>query len=106
MVSTFSIIKKDENKFDRSYKKFKDLSDKVSDFLHKDLSTSRKYEKKSYEYLRILTEIDGLSDTDSAIHSYNTAYQQLYDAFKDVIPEIIQEEREKKLNKILVDTKN
>lgn len=88
--------------FNKASKKYININDKIANFLYKDDNIT-KYKEKALEYRNILF----LNESEAAIEKdyikyYNDSYERLYALFKDVIPELLQEEREKKLNKILV----
>lgn len=106
-VSGIYNITINQSRFNKSHKKYKDLTDKIFNFLH-DETNFINYSDKLDEYFKILNlplpgnKLNLSSDIDEYIAYYENSYNKLFDMFKDIIPDLIQEEREKKLDKILV----
>lgn len=89
----------------KAFKKYSDINDKISNFLYKD-DNINKYRNHASIYLTKVLMGGGDIAAKDYTNYYSKLYDELYDLFKGIIPELIQEEREKKLNKILVDKKN
>jgi len=102
-----------QSSYNKAFKRYNDINDRIANFLYKS-DNINKYRGQASEYLKITwnppgARGDGLKDylpelknTIDYTKYYNDSYKKLYNLFKDIIPELIQEEREKKLNKILV----
>ena len=91
--------------YNKAFKRYNDINNKIANFLYqsdninKYRSQTSEYLKITYDNLKEFTEIVSMKDYTMY---YIKSYKELYDLFKDIIPELVQEEREKKLNKILL----
>lgn len=91
--------------YNKAFKRYNDINNKITNFLYqsdninKYRSQTSEYLKITYDNLKEFTEIVSMKDYTMY---YIKSYKELYDLFKDIIPELVQEEREKKLNKILL----
>lgn len=91
--------------YNKAFKRYNDINNKIANFLYQS-DNINKYRSQTSEYLKItcdnlkeFTEIVSMKDYTKY---YIKSYKELYDLFKGIIPELVQEEREKKLNKILL----
>ncbi len=83
--------------YKRSYKDYSQKRDIIFNFLKSDLSNQKLYQKEAEKFLEVLSR--HISATTSREHLEETA--ELFNIFKDIIPEFKQEVREKKLKQIL-----
>ncbi len=90
-----------QSSYNKAFKRYNDINDRIANFLYKS-DNINKYRGQASEYLKITWNLPELKNTIDYTKYYNDSYKKLYNLFKDIIPELIQEEREKKLNKILV----
>ena len=86
----------------KSRKNYEDLVEKITTFL---VENKGKYNKESLAFLEIVGNFKGIDySSKEYIKVLDKKTERLLDLFKNIIPELIQEERNKKL-KILVGNK-
>jgi len=87
-------------KFKKAYNEYNRRCDIIVLFLKRDVSGKKLYHKEMVKYLDILYKnISSPSNYDS--HDYIKQSEELFNTFKHIIPEFRQEDRDKKLKKIL-----
>ena len=88
----------DEFEYSKSYRRYTKISNMVSKMILSDID---KYKNESLLYLNIISSDCDLLSTSSISIYYNFKSDQLIKHFKNIIPEILEEEREEKIIKIL-----
>lgn len=84
-------------RYQKSYKKYVRRSEIIMEFLKNDVSNNKLYQKEMTKYLEIL--YNHLTKTTS--DNYIEESEEIFNLFKDIIPEFRQENRDKKLKQIL-----
>lgn len=90
------------SEYNKSYKNFKNICDNISEYIHtsEDIVVNT-HTELVLKYLEIISmSVSGTTSKDYIIF-YNKSAEDLYNLFKNIVPQFIIEEREKKINKIL-----